>query len=181
MTRTIVAFSIYVLGGMLAISAAAKVPADGRTWPDTLPMFAVGVAICVAGLVAWHVSVRTRRKDAAGEGGGLEAMFARIRDARSEVAAMAEQWESLDSEAIRQWIDRVALDCIDPFVEGRDLVIRRYGMRQGAELILALATAERNLNRVWSAAADDCLPEAWLALQASLTAFDELLALVDAQ
>ena len=57
MWRT-VGFVMYALGIVIAISGAAKVPAENQQWPDTLPWFAAGVFVCCIGLVCWRLSLR---------------------------------------------------------------------------------------------------------------------------
>lgn len=179
MKRPTAASVVYVLGVVLAISAAAKVPAPGRTWPDTMPLFAVGVAACIVSLVAWRISLGRATGDRAGDGRSAEATFGYARDARHAAVAIAGRWDQFTDGQLRQEIDRLLLEFITPFVDNRDVLIRRFGMRRGAELVLAVSAAERNLNRVWSAAADGCLPEARASLQRAIKSLDELVASIE--
>jgi len=181
MNRNTAASAVYVLGVMVAISAAAKVPDKGTSWPDTLPLFAGGIAVSLAGLVAWRVLLRGRRGGAGGDSQSVGQIFTQIQDARREARAIDEDWDRLDGDSVRKRLDCILLEFTTPVVENRDQLIRRYGMRQGAELILQLSLGERNLNRVWSAAADGHLPEAHASLLVAAAALDELVASLDAQ
>ena len=179
MGRTAVAFLIYVLGIVLAISAAAKVPADGHTWPNTLGLFAGGVLVCLVGLVAWRMGLTKVKTDGAGDAASSETLFGHLRDARRAAAEIADRWDRLDDVSLRREIDALLFGSIEPFIEDRYLIMQRYGMREGAELVLAVSAAERNFNRVWSAAADGCMPEARSSLIAALAAMDQVVASID--
>ncbi|MCX7429032.1 MAG: hypothetical protein NTW96_25825 [Planctomycetia bacterium] len=174
-----VSFGLFALGVMVAISGAAKVPEAGSTWPDTLWVFAVGAAMCVVGLAGWWTGHRAARsaKHAAGE--GLDAILRHLDHAQSEARAIREDLGKLDGDALRRRIDDLLLADFEPVVENRAMVVSRYGMKHGAEILLGLAAAERNLNRVWSAAADGCLPEAHASLATAIAALDRTVAMID--
>ena len=174
-----VSFGLFALGVMVAISGAAKVPEAGSTWPDTLWVFAVGAAMCVVGLAGWWTGHRAARsaKHAAGE--GFDAILRHLDHARSEARAIREDLGKLDGDALRRRIDDLLLADFEPVVENRGMVLSRYGMKHGAEILLGLAAAERNLNRVWSAAADGCLPEAHASLATAAAALENTLAMIE--
>ena len=65
---------VFVLGGLIAISAAAKLsPAKiageeatekHSTWPDTIPVFAMGAVVSAVGLGLWWSVVLNERAEA---------------------------------------------------------------------------------------------------------------------
>jgi hypothetical protein len=174
-------FGLFALGVMVAICGAAKVPEPGSTWPDTLGVFAVGAATCVVGLVGWWTGHRAARsaKHAAGE--GLDAILRHLDHARSEARAIRDDLAQLDGDALRQRVDDLLLADFEPVVENRAMVVSHYGMRHGAEILLGLADAERNFNRVWSAAADGCLPEAHASLARAAAALERTVAMIESR
>ena len=84
----------------------------------------------------------------------------------------------MDADELRRRIDDLLLTHITPLVEGRQALIDAYGMREGAEILLQVALAERNFNRVWSAAADSHLPEARDSFAKALAAIRDSVAMV---
>src|SRR5690606_22380442 len=59
------------------------------------------------------------------------------------------------------------------FIDLRPKLISAFGMAGYARLMDAYAAAERQLNRAWSAAADEHEPEAVASLQRALPLLDE--------
>ena len=50
---------LFVVGGVIAISAAAKMPEAGDKYPDTLVFFFVSIIFAIIGNMNWH---KTERK-----------------------------------------------------------------------------------------------------------------------
>lgn len=69
-----------------------------------------------------------------------------------------------DSEAkfvaLRADIERVQADLVEPIVDARERLARRYGMVGYAEVFSPFSSAERRLNRAWCALVDMHPPEA---------------------
>ncbi len=174
MPRTI-AFVLYASGIVIAISGAAKVPQDAHRWPDTLPWFLAGVVLAGVGLVCWRMGLKAKAAQDNDGRQSVEGLFRYLRECRREATAIAEQFSGLDADALRQRIDEMLTNYIEPFVEGRYTLIEHYGMKEGAEIMLQLSLAERNFNRVWSAAADSCLPEAHASLAKARAALEDVV------
>ena len=170
-----VGFGLFALGVVVAISGAAKAPEPGTTWPDTLWVFAVGAALCVVGLVGWWTGHRAARSAQHAAGEGFDAILRHLNHAQSEARAIREDLAKLDGDALRRRVDDLLLADFEPVVASRGMVLDRYGMKHGAEILLGLANAERNFNRVWSAAADNCLPEAHAALATAAAALENTM------
>jgi hypothetical protein len=167
---------------MLAVVGAAKVPLPaeleaGHTWPDTVWLFACGLATCIAGLIGWRVGLR--REDAAGvlSSLGPEGMLRLILKCRQSVQQILNEIESrpnIDPELVCDKIDNLLVNHFEPFVENRFILIEHYGMRKGAEILLQFSFVERYINRVWSATADGSPAEAKTSLQTAMGALEEL-------
>jgi hypothetical protein len=159
---------------MAATAGAAKMPAPDETWPDSIPLFAAGLAACIAGLLCWRVGLR--REDVAAQDTSLgpKALLRLIIDCRRAVAQVRNDFSKLDPDVVRDRIDSLLNTYFEPVVENRSRLIEHYGMRRGADLLLQFAFVERYINRVWSATADACPAEARAALDTAATAIDEL-------
>ena len=65
------------------------------------------------------------------------------------------------NERIVEQIGGLQRDEVQFFVEARTLLIARLGLGGFASLMDRFAASERQINRAWSAAADECFDEAW--------------------
>ncbi|MBN2292806.1 MAG: hypothetical protein JXM70_10295 [Pirellulales bacterium] len=182
MWLTRICFALFVLGLMLAVTGAAKVPSPdlvwaGQTWPDTVPLFAAGLALCVVGLVGWRVGLRHEDATGALSSLGPEGMMQIIIDCRRATEQLRDEIDrrqNMVPELIRDKVDSISVTYFEPFVENRFILIEHYGMRHGAELLLQFALTERYINRVWSATADGCPEEARASLETAVAALKDL-------
>jgi len=168
--------ALYALGIVLAIVGAAKLPAPDHQWPSTWPLFAGGAAIATLGLVRWRSGIKAEAKQGQLAGRSAQELLALLVEARDMGGTLEAEFDELDSLAIRARIDEILDTTLLPFVEDRYVLVETYGMKRGADIILKASAAERNFNRVWSAAADDHLPEAQTALQTAVAQMEGLVA-----
>ncbi len=179
---TRISFALFVLGLMLAVTGAAKTPSPewvwaGYTWPDSVPLFAAGLATCITGLIGWRVGLR--REDAAGQLSrlgpkGMMRLIVDCRQASDKIRNELDARPNIDPEIVLDKIDSLLVTYFEPFVENRFILIEHYGMRHGAELLLQFAFVERYINRVWSATADGAASEARASLETAAAALEEL-------
>jgi hypothetical protein len=181
MNARTVAFLVYVLGILVAACAAAKLPASGSRWPDTLPLFAVGFLLACGGLVYWRASLVAGREEDERRGTSAKEVLAYLEGCRDEAVRIRDELPSLDADTLRGRVDRLLSDYITPFIESRSVLVETLGMKQGAEIILQASAAERNFNRAWSAAADSCLPEAQAAFRTATATAESIIALLEAK
>jgi len=178
--RTLIVMLPLAVGVMIAITGAAKMPAEGRTFPDTWPIFLLGVAIAVGGLIVWHVDVRRQahaaKADAAERQHDPVVLLVGLREPLADLGA---GYEQLTSEEITDRIDALFEEHILPMEQVRHGMIDRFGMSTGAEILVAVATGERQLNRAWSAAADGDPREARRCIPQAIAAFELAERLVD--
>lgn len=164
--------TLFAIGIIVSISGGAKMPADGATWPDTLPIFLVGAGLAIVGLVGWRRDrARQAAADATASGGGdpvalLQSMLPPAR-------ALLDDLSALKHAEVCDRIDALLEGYVLPFAEVRQRIVDRFGMEKGAEILVVVAYGERMLNRVWSAAADGHLPEATSVYPDALQAFEE--------
>jgi hypothetical protein len=154
-----IGFGLFSLGTIVAVTAGAKAPAKIGEWPDTLPVFIVGALVCIVGLVLWHRGTTAETKRAITEGEQKDPV-ALIDALQAPLNALGEEVGELDADRIMNRVDALLNGFVLPFAEVRRQVIDRFGMEQGAEILVVMAYGERILNRTWTAAADGHLPEA---------------------
>ena len=170
---------LFGLGVIVAIAAAAKMPVEGSSWPDTLPIFSVSAVICALGIFLWRRDIAAARTEVAREQSGAEnSPEALLEGLMAPLAEFVEQIETMDADGICGRVDQLLETYVLPFAEGRQKLLDAMGMEKGAEVLVVMAYGERMLNRTWSAAGDGHLPEARASLPESAEAFREAHALV---
>ena len=165
---------VFGLGVIVAIASAAKLPMDGGSWPDTLPVFGFAAVLCALAIFFWRKEISAARKDELESQTGAEnspevlmsGLMAPLTDFVSQIGDM-------DADAICARVDSLLETYVLPFAEGRQKVLDSLGMEKGAEVLVVVAYGERMLNRTWSAAGDGHLPEACASLPESVEAFKE--------
>ena len=164
---------LFAIGIMVAITGGAKVPSTPKGWPDSWPIFAVGFALALIGVVLWRIERAAHRKASAAEEGGANDPFRLLQGLLPPARSFAAEVADLDAKTICARVDGLLDSYVLPLGDARQRVIDRLGMNDGAEVLVTLAYAERMLNRVWSAAADGHLVEARGVLPDALSAFEE--------
>jgi hypothetical protein len=164
---------LFFIGVMVAISAGAKMPEVETQFPNTMPLFFVGVVLGMAGLVIWHFKQRQLTKM------GIQAMnrnsdsspIALVENLVPALAQLSTKMASLNEAQICEEIDHVLDRFVLPLADVRKKLIDLLGMRDGADILVTIAFGERMLNRVWSAASDGHLVEARSVFPEALEAF----------
>ena len=163
---------IFGLGIILAISGGAQMPAEGQQWPDTVPLFLVGVVVSIAGLIGWR---RVRSQHAASPDSSVPGMdpFVLLETLLPPARALCDDLETSSAERLCGRVDALLEEYVHPLAEVRQGIVDQLGMEKGAEVLVVQAYGERMLNRVWSAASDGHLPEARSVYPDALQAFEE--------
>jgi hypothetical protein len=128
-----------------------------------------GVVLIVIG------AVMARRQQAAEFSGAGEDSATAVADFPGTVATLAEEvgrfksaLADLPNDAtapeIRASLDRVRVELIEPLVDARGQLIARHGIGVFAEYFGPFSSAERQLNRAWSALTDGHVPTARAAV-----------------
>ncbi len=177
--RPVAGSVLFTLGIIIAISGAAKPPASGATFPDTVPVFIAGILAAVAGIEIWwgHRSI-LRLLTGDGDSDAPDNPFVILSQLIPTLKDLESRIDSMDPAEIESAIDEVTSGYVTPFVEGRQTLIDQLGLKSGADLLVTSAAGERMLNRTWSAAADGHLIEARSSFREATQAFDEAAAMV---
>lgn len=159
------AWTLFLVGTLLASAAGAHLP---PIWP----VFGLGIVLSVAG------AVLLRR--AGGATGGGTAAGPGIHDLaalRGALGALQGRVAGLDGrpvdEALKADLETILLDELMPVVAARGLVQQAHGVETHARVFTPVATAERCLNRAWSALVDGVPDEASAELGKAAAHLDE--------
>jgi len=141
-------------------------------WPTIAwPPYAGAVVMGLVGVVMLRLSKKRATADPAGQHVGLEQLRRSLANLVVEVQALTDGLPTMSPEAVVSWIDdRCVVHCND-FAENRDLMKERFGLAVFGEIMSEFASGERFLNRVWSAAADGYMEEAYRSVKTSLAFF----------
>jgi hypothetical protein len=112
--------------------------------------------------IAGVVVLRQARRDDHADEAKTEAEFSVIQrslDLLSDtVQRLSQQVEHVPSEVLHTIDDRCAEPLAD-FADARQALVKRFGLHVYAEVMTEFASAERYINRSWSAAADGYVDE----------------------
>ena len=185
----IAGFLIFILGVMIGITAAAKLsPAklaaeeaaatELSRWPNTVPMFGLGVVVSAVGLGLWWSAVLGERAKAraAGEGKGEGSVLGPVQlvaQIQQPLKDLAADIATLDGPGLCQRVEALNDGFVIPLADGRQRFVDRFGLAGGSEVLNETAFGERMLNRVWSAAADGHLEEARSSFAEAVEAFTQ--------
>lgn len=100
---------------------------------------------------------------------GVQRLFAELEHLPPEVMAAT----------IIDRIDQMQREHVIPFVASRELLVARLGLGRYAEIMDAFAAGERQMNRAWSAAADDVTEESVQSLKRAAELFEEAVRRLD--
>ncbi len=164
-----------------AAAAVAETPGPGArlgAWAsESGPLFGVGLVLIVAGAFVGRVAVKREATREQPESGGKDAgpkdFGAVLDELEAGVRRIAEEARALESpkredyERVKAEIEAVQLDGFEPLVAARQRVQVKYGMAGFAEIFGPLSSAERKVNRAWSALVDQHWPETQDSLEAA--------------
>jgi hypothetical protein len=149
-----------------AFSAVYRLEVPDRKW-QTVPWIGYGAAVAVG--VVGIVLLRSTAKQQGLQSAGSERKWETLQQSLSTiVAAMKELRESqhrMTPHQIVAFIDNRLVEPLAAFAESRDGLIERDGLQYYADVMTQFASAERFINRAWSAAADGYVDEVSASLE----------------
>ena len=81
-------------------------------------------------------------------------------------------------EIVKQKIERLQLDTIDPFVESREHFKMKIGINRFVDVFGNFSQGERRINRAWAACVDQHFIEAKKSVTVALSSFESALSLL---
>ncbi len=144
-------WTLFLLGTLIAAATGAHLP---PIWP----LFAVGIALALVGAILLRRIAATGVGDGDGEGiGSVPELQAALQGLHDTVVTLAAQEPG---EGMRAGLEQTLLESLVPALEARSLLASAHGVEAYARVFTPVATAERCLNRAWSASADGVPDEA---------------------
>jgi len=140
-------------------------------WPGYLAACAVG--ICGAALI--RASAKSATSNDYHNQAGVEQLTNTLQALAIEVDRLAAALPTLAPEEAVPWIDTHCVPLCSDFADNREVMKAAFGLEGFAAVMSEFASGERFLNRVWSAAADGYMEEAWRSLQTSQRFFHAAL------
>jgi hypothetical protein len=141
---------VLLIGGFLYGAYVAALDETIVDWP----LFAVAAVAAIAGVIIAKKADEAQAKS----GAVLEMNRAELNESIANIVRDLEEVNDGDpptGEALRTWIDSTLRNDLRRFAEARESMVHLYGLQTYADIMSEFAAAERYVNRVWSAAADD--------------------------
>ena len=141
--------------------------ASGSGW-STIPWlwYLISVGVGVAGVILLRLAAAKDKQD----DGMTEFEYSTVQRSLDDVSAVVARLCSQAVSDPRTIVTAIDDECVEPladFANARQALVKRFGMTIYADVMTEFASAERFLNRAWSAAADgyvdeveDCLDRA---------------------
>lgn len=146
---------ILITIGFLVGSYYSVIHTEQVRWSFVIP----GLLVGLVGVALIQLSIRGQRQavDAVRTNiGKLEESLARIVENITQFDA---DKESINVYDVHDRIDQLFMSDLDTFVENRESMGHAFGLQSYADVMTHFATAERYLNRCWSASADGYIDE----------------------
>jgi hypothetical protein len=157
--------------GFLVGALAAVVNKDQVQWEYFFAALAAGIAGIVLVRVGHRKESRSEGKLAANIQ-SIESSLGRIVE---NIGHLNEEKQSINPYDIRHRIDELFAEDIITFVKARESIGHVYGLSAYADIMSDFASAERYLNRVWSASTDGYIDEVSTYLDKAQQQFSEAL------
>ncbi|HEC83982.1 MAG: hypothetical protein DRR08_20825 [Candidatus Parabeggiatoa sp. nov. 2] len=163
---------LFIVGIIVALISATKLPASGTRWSDMLPFYVGAVVLAVVGLLLLRWPQIQQRNSTFSNQVCLNVM-ALLEELLAEMQTLGQEINDLDGVGIAKRVNAMLDTYVLPFAAAQQEVICLLGQYQGVEVVVAAAQGERLLNRMWSAASDGNKTEAIATYPKALAAFKE--------
>ena len=162
---------LLAVGVMVAVTAAAKLPANGQNFSDMWPYTLIGIGISFVGVVLWHRANRQPTELQTESAIPIDDPLQRIRQMAEPLDQLAATAGQLPTKDLQAGIDKLLDQFVLPVTEARRQILATLGIQAAAELLIDFSAVERKLNRAWSAAGDGNLAEAVGSIQEAKTSY----------
>jgi hypothetical protein len=145
-------------------------------WPAVYwPGYLAAVVVGIGGAVLIRASSKSATSNESLNQAGLEQLTTVLQALVVEVDRLTEALPTLAPEEAVPWIDTHCVPLCADFADNREVMKTTFGLAGFAAVMSEFASGERFLNRVWSAAADGYMEEAWRSIQTSQRFFHKAL------
>lgn len=161
--------------GFVATAIVSTRQTNAIDWTAYAAAFAVGAA----GVVILRATARRSAEEQAAASVGLAALATSLSNIREWLGKQLGSRDSIGVYEIHLRIDEQLTHDLRAFADGREAIIDACGLEVYAAVMSEFATAERTINRAWSASADGYVDEVWRCLERAESLIAEALATLD--
>ena len=146
------------LGGSLA--CVIRLENEDDKW-STIPwgMYAAGAAIGIAGVVLLRLDKASKRSASAESESDFQTVQSSLSNVSERISSLCDKLDSMTCEDVLDYIDQECVPQCAEFVDGRQVLVNRFGTAVFAAVMTEFASGERYMNRAWSASADGYVDE----------------------
>lgn len=152
---------ILIIFGFLMASLTAVVVEESVVWTFFVPAMAIGI-IGVVIVRVYNHRHHTCEDKITGRLADIETSIASI---AANISLLCGETASMDPYHVRNKIDELFTEDIIKFVDARQAIAQVYGLQEYADAMSYFASAERAINRAWSASTDGYVNEVNTSLQ----------------
>lgn len=146
---------ILITIGFLVSSYFSVVHAEQVQWSIVVP----GLLVGLAGVALVQLSKRGQSKAVDAVRTNLDKLEGSLQRIVDNITELNARKESINVYDVHDRIDELFMGDLDTFVENRESIGHAFGLQTYADVMTHFATAERYLNRCWSASADGYIDE----------------------
>lgn len=152
--------------GFLVAAYCSVVRLEQEDKWSTIPWawYLIALTVGLAGVVL----VRRAKSHAASDEAKTEAEYSLVQKSLDTVAEVIDRLNAEEQRTPAQVLRCIDDECVEPlsdFAESRQALVKRFGLNTYAEVMTEFASAERLINRSWSAAADGYVDEVATSLR----------------
>lgn len=127
--------------------------------------YAASMAIGFVGVVLLRTSSKAAEKHAGRVDGEFETLVSSLASLKSNIGELRQMQGSTDLRETVSFIDSRCTELFADFADSRNALVQRYGLKGFADVMTQFSSAERFVNRAWSAAADGYSTETKASLE----------------
>ena len=142
-----------------AYSAVCRLEqADDKWGTIPWPWYVAGMLVGITGIVLLRLAMRQDHTDDAKTAAEYSVVRQSLETIASVVGRLCDQTEHQPSAVLR-CIDDQCAEPFTAFADARSSLVRKFGLKVYGDVMTEFASAERYVNRSWSAAADGYVDE----------------------
>ena len=163
-----------------ALASVSRLEIANHPWQTIpWPVYAGSMAVGMVGVVLLRASVKAEIQHTVRVEGEFETLTSSLGILRSNVAELRGNLDEIKPHDIVSYIDDNCVAHFGDFADARNALVQRFGLQRFADVMTQFASAERFVNRAWSAAADGYINEASKSLQRAEDHLNQASRLID--
>lgn len=149
-----------------ALVTVSRLEIPEQPW-QTVPwgLYAVSMVVGAVGVVFLRRSAQAEVQQTDRVRGEFETLTTSLANLRATVSELRSTLEGMSPHEIVNKIDEGCVESFADFADARNALVQRFGLHGFAQVMTSFASAERFVNRAWSAAADGYVHEASSSLE----------------